>query len=243
MKLFNTLRFKLIEGKRLKKYLLYAIGEIILVVIGILVAVTINNYNENKKAEKECVKIAKQIQQKLASDIAKIKETRQEISENLELYNLYLKKDKTEAERLTIVAQAPFLVTIGIQFLPVNLIVSSSLNKVASQNTTLANKLMEIEQDYIVVDKTLRPMEDIMKDELIKNINHIKENFSWYEKLVGNNGKFTVEEYKYFGSDDYKNRVVHMRFLYVNGYDSILEEVEQIYETHLEELNELLKDQ
>ncbi|WP_367179563.1 DUF6090 family protein [uncultured Winogradskyella sp.] len=218
-------------------------GEIILVVIGILVAVAINNYNEDKKAEKECLKIAKQIQQKLTSDIAIIKETREEISENLKLYNLYLKKDKTKAERLTIVSQAPFLVTIGIQFLPVNPVLSSSLDKVSSQNTALANKLLEIEQDYNVVDKTLRPMEDIMKDELIKNINHIKDNFSWYEKLVGDNGSFTVEEYKYFGSDDYKNRVLHMRFLYVDGYDSILAEVEQMYATHLEELNALIEDQ
>jgi len=36
------------------KYLKYAIGEIVLVVIGILIALQINNWNENqKKAEQE----------------------------------------------------------------------------------------------------------------------------------------------------------------------------------------------
>ena len=34
------------------KYLKYAIGEIVLVVIGILIALQINNWNENRKASK-----------------------------------------------------------------------------------------------------------------------------------------------------------------------------------------------
>jgi len=40
-----------------KKYLKYAIGEIILVVIGILIALTINNWNEVNKLEKEEIKL------------------------------------------------------------------------------------------------------------------------------------------------------------------------------------------
>ena len=36
-------------GNKFSKYLLYAIGEIILVVIGILIALQINNWNENNK--------------------------------------------------------------------------------------------------------------------------------------------------------------------------------------------------
>jgi hypothetical protein len=43
-------------GQKLSRYLLYAIGEIILVVIGILIALQINNWNEDRKslrAEKE----------------------------------------------------------------------------------------------------------------------------------------------------------------------------------------------
>ncbi len=42
----------LIENK-FSKYLIYAIGEILLVVIGILIALSINNWNEQNKIEKE----------------------------------------------------------------------------------------------------------------------------------------------------------------------------------------------
>ncbi|MFD2587402.1 DUF6090 family protein [Croceitalea marina] len=49
IKFFRHIRQKLLEENRFSKYLLYAIGEIVLVVIGILIALQINNWNENKK--------------------------------------------------------------------------------------------------------------------------------------------------------------------------------------------------
>ena len=45
------------EKNKTGKYLKYAIGEIILVVIGILIALQINNWNENRKTEIEEIKI------------------------------------------------------------------------------------------------------------------------------------------------------------------------------------------
>ncbi|MGB3608101.1 DUF6090 family protein, partial [Psychroserpens sp.] len=49
IKFFRHTRQRLIKKNRFSKYLLYAIGEIILVVIGILIALQINNWNENRK--------------------------------------------------------------------------------------------------------------------------------------------------------------------------------------------------
>ena len=49
IKFFRKIRQKLLTENKFSKYLLYAIGEIILVVIGILIALQINNANENRK--------------------------------------------------------------------------------------------------------------------------------------------------------------------------------------------------
>lgn len=53
IKFFRKIRQKLLEENRFSKYLLYAIGEIILVVIGILIALQINTWNENEKIKTE----------------------------------------------------------------------------------------------------------------------------------------------------------------------------------------------
>ena len=49
IKFFRKIRQSLVQDNRFSKYVLYAIGEIFLVVIGILIALSINNWNENRK--------------------------------------------------------------------------------------------------------------------------------------------------------------------------------------------------
>ena len=49
IKFFRKIRYKLMSENKTGKYFKYAIGEIILVVIGILIALGINNWNENRK--------------------------------------------------------------------------------------------------------------------------------------------------------------------------------------------------
>jgi hypothetical protein len=49
IKFFRKIRQKLLTENKFSKYLIYAVGEIILVVIGILIALSINNWNEHKK--------------------------------------------------------------------------------------------------------------------------------------------------------------------------------------------------
>jgi len=51
IKLFRNIRQNLIMENKTSKYLKYAIGEIVLVVIGILIALQVNNWNEARKAK------------------------------------------------------------------------------------------------------------------------------------------------------------------------------------------------
>jgi len=51
IKFFRRIRQTLIMENKTSKYLKYAIGEIVLVVIGILLALQVNNWNENRKSK------------------------------------------------------------------------------------------------------------------------------------------------------------------------------------------------
>ena len=48
IRFFRTLRQRLLAENRVSRYLLYAVGEIVLVVIGILIALQVNNWNEKR---------------------------------------------------------------------------------------------------------------------------------------------------------------------------------------------------
>jgi len=53
IKFFRKIRQKLLSENKLSKYFIYAIGEILLVVIGILIALQVNNWNESKKLSRQ----------------------------------------------------------------------------------------------------------------------------------------------------------------------------------------------
>jgi len=78
IKFFRKIRQNLLSEGKPEKYLKYAIGEIILVVIGILVALQINNWNEEKKEQVQELKYLIEIKKNLESDLVQIENIRKE---------------------------------------------------------------------------------------------------------------------------------------------------------------------
>lgn len=69
IKFFRRIRQKLLAENKFSKYLLYAIGEIILVVIGILIALSINNWNEGIKIKAKEREILLHMKRNLESNL------------------------------------------------------------------------------------------------------------------------------------------------------------------------------
>lgn len=65
VKFFQRIRRKLIDEGHLKKYMIYAVGEILLVVIGILIALQLNSWNQNRLDDIEEKRILTSISQEL----------------------------------------------------------------------------------------------------------------------------------------------------------------------------------
>ena len=72
IKFFRKIRQKLLSENKFSKYLIYAIGEIILVVIGILIALSINNWNQKQQQKKVLNNIYATIKTDLQQDIKNI---------------------------------------------------------------------------------------------------------------------------------------------------------------------------
>ena len=75
LRFFKKIRQQLLTDNKFSKYLLYAIGEIVLVVIGILIALNINNRNNQRILDRAEVKSYRNIKRQISDD--KIELTKQ----------------------------------------------------------------------------------------------------------------------------------------------------------------------
>ena len=69
LQLLKNYRNQIVKDGRIMKYILYALGEIVLVVIGILIAVRIDNWNETRKKEEAFHEIMEAIAKDINADI------------------------------------------------------------------------------------------------------------------------------------------------------------------------------
>ena len=68
IKFFRKIRYNLMSKNKTGKYFKYAIGEIVLVVLGILIALQINNWNENQKKVKTEIEYVNNLIQDIKND-------------------------------------------------------------------------------------------------------------------------------------------------------------------------------
>ena len=69
---FRKIRKSLFAAGSTGKYLLYAVGEIVLVVLGILIALQVNNWNEHRKERETEVKVLKEVVENLEANINRL---------------------------------------------------------------------------------------------------------------------------------------------------------------------------
>ncbi len=89
------MRQNMIKENRVSKYMLYAIGEIVLVVIGILLALQINNWNEEKKINKSIEDHLTILKQNLSEDHTQLTDLNQKMVDNFNYSDSLMMQMKT----------------------------------------------------------------------------------------------------------------------------------------------------
>ncbi len=152
MKIFRNIRQKLASENKVAAYLRYAIGEILLVVIGILVALQINNWNEARKNHIEEMALLNQLKSEFQSNLEQLDEKiairKSMISASLKL--LYY-KDHPETRNKDSVIKQILPTLINPTFDPIADNISSSNRILLLRNNKLKEMLSRWTTDIIQV--------------------------------------------------------------------------------------------
>ncbi len=101
IKFFRRIRQHLLVDNKFSKYLLYAVGEIVLIMIGIFMALQLQNWNENKRRENEFKSVLDQLYSTISYDIKFLEELHKNYTDKLELITIILETpDSIPSQRL-----------------------------------------------------------------------------------------------------------------------------------------------
>jgi len=230
----------MVEGKRLTNYIAYAIGEVILVVIGILIALWLNNWNKEQQIAQTNKDLQQKVLTQLERDINDIETFNLELDslDNVYLKTLSRKYDRSKVNDNGLISTILFEVKdLGLNKQNINWIDTAELdNSVASQ------KLINLSSIYKLYFKNIDDIEIIIYKKLTTNLEILEATQPWYTELITDfNCKNDCIEYL-LHNDEHKARIASLRFLYINNYGDLINGFYYDLKRSKVELDRLIKD-
>lgn len=198
-------RDSFIKSNQMKNYLKYAVGEIVLVVIGILIALLIKGEYTKFEQDEHINKTAIQIIQDLRRDTAMIGQIVR-FTEPLEEHYLAILSDTLSLEYLKSCERCPYLISTIQPFSPIQegyQILQNIDSEFKSSKDSLIN---ETKQFYSLSIPTLKLLVKLLEDDVSGNLEDWSDNKAWFSSWI--NGEKTQELYDYMLNDPFfKNKV------------------------------------
>ena len=185
IKFFRKIRYNLMEQNKTGKYLKYAIGEIILVVIGILIALSINNWNERQKSNIREQTVLENFIKNLNADLISYSLNRQQLIELNVLYKtLY---EIGVKNRKDLIIENTNYIRRGIAYTTIakdnDPFIANKINNEAINEKILTyfRSLKDIDDTFENFDIVIYAMRDFLKN---NNINNLA---GWFENQNSSN--------------------------------------------------------
>lgn len=238
MKLFRSFRWFAVSGKNVSKYLAYAVGEIILVVIGILIAVSINNHNEEQKANRQLLSMLRTYQQDLKMDTTVVGANIRMMVEKQKVFKICLSDTVTAQDYMNnpmsfglVMMYSPFeFQNKGYQMLQ---------NYADGQNKEPDSLVVKLLAVHIGYKKLVDQIQERISEDVTDNIMYFKNNQPWTADLfLGKIDNPTIMQY--FLSDDYRSRLAVHNQLANGNLLVILQQYQKQSKEILQELNKRL---
>ncbi|UCE92995.1 MAG: hypothetical protein JSV73_09245 [Flavobacteriaceae bacterium] len=180
---FRKIRRDLLANSQFFKYLKYAIGEIVLVVLGILIALYINNLNEQRKSEKRVKLLFHQVQKELLYNISR---TNYIINYYVYKDSLFYKVIKGNIDYNDYTAQRSFMnlitrfdVEVEVEDNAIRQLIESEESFTPEQDS-LVNRLRNL---YGLDLLKVRTQNDILKKMVNDFRQKLKDEKPWYSEL------------------------------------------------------------
>lgn len=239
IKFFRNFRKNMLMENKTSNYIKYAIGEIALVVIGILIALQINNWNERRQQNTQLNAILKSVKEDLKTDtlmagqIIKFYDTISKYS------NKYMNKEITKSN-LDSCSICTSLVSI-YQPMTIQEKGYKQLQNFTDYNNIKTDSLtISITQFYTVFDDLITNNNELIKKEVIENLDYFKKQ-PWFIQWMQGKKNDTIREY--FGNSlDYRNRVASNNIFAGQNHQRMLKLYKTQATTLLDELNKRLNE-
>lgn len=212
---------------RLGKYLIYALGEIVLVVIGILIALQINNWNEDRKKQIQIETVLEIVQDNLKSDTTELNYV---ISayDNLDSLITIVLEDKYPQAYFDTINETNFkncLVCFGLNTIIYNFYPETKGYGLLKTNNTFSKQsedkqLQKIIKFYEQRIGRITEMRKYNMGFITENL-RAREQYSWHLDYC--NQKYNKEFITYFSQNQlYKNKLASFKVIAIGNYVAIL---------------------
>lgn len=238
IKFFRRIRQKLLSeslsGRPAGKYLIYALGEIILVVIGILIALQINNWNEQQKTNKWEERFLVDLRNELNNDFKQLTSVyNMQMNKGnacrkvLELIKTTKKEDKAIIDSVYAIAQ-----TGNITFFPTTGVYDSGMS---------AGKIENIKNDSLKY--AIMNLYNRYYDRLIYNgevLDEVVGRVDWEKRVYFNKSTKKIRSWESIKEPDFSAQIqylINQNMVYTNIAYQNLEQIDNVINMITNELS------
>ena len=223
MRIFQSIRKRLVANKKLNTYLRYALGEIILVTLGILIGLSLNKWNEERKQDLMVESDLEIVYEELLKDTLKasaILERYEEMKPQID----QIIGDTFPKEELM---DCRFCLSMLTSFIPLimekrgyDLIKSYGDISRFKQDTLLANIIAFYSTYTEVYDINSK----LLTNNMERNLIDFQDNYDWFADVFAANN-YTNPAFVEFIINDkaYRNKVAYQSNLIYDNYLPLLE--------------------
>jgi len=239
IKFFRKIRQQLLTENKFSKYLLYAIGEIVLVVIGILIALSINNWNESRKQANNLNYIYTSIITDLKRDNQEVDAIIKEFLEKKITIDKILNGTQDRESYINCLPCQKLL--IGFADLSLQIRGNNLLNNYLSANTGEKDSLNgKISNFYTKNILELGIDQSFLSQDCVGNYNYWKNTYTWWSDYINDIPNDDFIEYS-LNSADYKNRISTFKYVAYELYIPKLELFKRESQNLIIQLEEKIK--